>query len=76
MLDAKWNLNWHAEWRKATLDTLIGINRVETQTRLEHSLPKLGNKSRLYKIVLTKLGNESKLYKIVVLKHKLLECQL
>ena len=48
----------HAE---SILDALIGINQIETQTRLEwqtvmlvSSLPKLGSESRLYRIIVLK----------------------
>ena len=48
------------------LDALIGVNEIETQTRLEWQSMTLVSS-------LPKLGNESRLYKIVVLKHKLLD---
>ena len=50
---------------EAILDALIGINQIETQTWLEWRSVML--------VSLPKLGNESRLYKIVVLKHRLLD---
>ena len=53
---------------EAILDALIG-NQIETKTWLERQ-------SVTFVSSLPKLGNESKLYKIVVLKHRLLYIQL
>jgi len=51
---------------EAILDALIGINQIETQTRLEWQTVMLVSS-------LLKLGNESRLYKIIVLKHRFLD---
>jgi len=48
---------------EAILDVLIGINQIETQTRQTVMLVSS----------LLKLGNESRLYKIIVLKHRFLD---
>ena len=54
---------------EAILNALVGINKIETQTWLERQSVTLVSS-------LPKLGNESRLYKIVVLKYRLLGIQL
>ena len=54
---------------EAILNALVGINQIETQTWLERQSVTLVSS-------LPKLGNESRLYKIVVLKYRLLGIQL